>query len=75
MTALESQIERLQLSIKHNEKVVEKTQRLLDKEKLELKKLEKRVFVCPACNKIQGLKSSKATKLVCRYCGYQVIKS
>lgn len=75
MTALESQIERLQLSIKHNEKVVEKTQRLLDKEKLELKKLEKRVFVCPACNKIQELKSLKTTKLVCRYCGYQVIKS
>ncbi len=72
---IEERVEHLKSSIKHNKKVADRTQRLLEKEESELKKLEKKICICPACNKMQELKSLKVTHIICKYCGYQITKS
>lgn len=74
MTAIEEQYKQLKASIKHNTKKLLEYERRLEKDKAELKRLERKVCVCPACNHIQEIPKTKATEIICRYCGLTFFK-
>ena len=75
MTAIEERYKQLKAGIKHNNKKFLEYKRRLEKDEAELKKLEKKICICPACNQAQEILNPKATSITCRYCGLTFYKT
>lgn len=73
--AIEEQYAQLKASIKHNTKKILEYEYRLEKDKHKLKQLERKVCICPACNHIQEIPKTKATEIICKYCGLTFLRA